>query len=244
MYEFLLITLRPENSIFHTTRMTDYRLKTLTLLTDMPLKEHETRLFRGAMIHMTGSTQTLMHNHIGNGFRYSYPLVQYKIINSRAAIVGVNEGAELLAQTADRLPATVAIGKELRTMGMEAMHTGLYTMQMADHYFAHQMRRWMPLNSDNYRSFVTAKTAQEREMMLENILKGNILSFLKGTDIFICKELRCKIMAMSQPYTIRNKQNAMIAFDIDFECNMLLPEHIGIGKNASIGCGIVNSLTL
>jgi len=35
---------------------------------------------RGAVIHAVPETETLFHNHIGSGFRYSYPLVQYKRI--------------------------------------------------------------------------------------------------------------------------------------------------------------------
>ena len=36
----------------------------------------------------------LLHQHDGEKFVYSYPLVQYKIINSSLMIIGIGEGME------------------------------------------------------------------------------------------------------------------------------------------------------
>ena len=33
-----------------------------------------------------------------------------------------------------------------------------------------------------------------------------------------------------------------MAFNADFKCNLSIPNNIGVGKNASIGCGIVHQL--
>lgn len=41
--------------------------------------------------------KSILHNHYGNErFLYSYPLVQYKIINGQPLILGVGEGAKVL----------------------------------------------------------------------------------------------------------------------------------------------------
>ena len=33
-----------------------------------------------------------------------------------------------------------------------------------------------------------------------------------------------------------------MAFNADFKCNLSIPNNIGIGKNASIGCGIIHQV--
>ena len=35
-----------------------------------------------------------------------------------------------------------------------------------------------------------------------------------------------------------------MAFNADFKCNLSIPNNIGIGKNASIGCGIVHQVKI
>ncbi|MDO5760613.1 MAG: CRISPR-associated endonuclease Cas6 [Bacteroidota bacterium] len=38
---------------------------------------------------------------------------------------------------------------------------------------------------------------------------------------------------------VRNKNIKLMAFDLEFTSNLSLPNFIGVGKNASIGYGIV-----
>ena len=82
----------------------------------------------------------------------------------------------------------------------------------------------------------------ERVSFLENILKANLLSMLKGLNIHLEKELILKITEIGDSYLIHNKGIKMMAFNADFKCNLSIPNNIGIGKNASIGCGIVHQL--
>ena len=78
----------------------------------------------------------------------------------------------------------------------------------------------------------------ERIAILENILKGNILSMLKGFDIYLEDELIVKITNLSEPYILHNKGIGLMAFNADFRCNLSIPDNIGLGKNASIGYGV------
>ena len=52
--------------------------------------------YRGAVIiHIEDKDiYYLFHNHIHNGFRYRYPLIQYKVIRKKAALLCINEGTE------------------------------------------------------------------------------------------------------------------------------------------------------
>ena len=63
---------------------------------------------------------------------------------------------------------------------------------------------------------------------------------LKGLDIHLEKELLVKITQLSDPYLIYNKGVGMMAFNADFISNLSIPNNLGVGKNASIGCGVVH----
>ena len=63
------------------------------------IERKEIPLFRGAVIEsVKDSNNVLFHNHIGEGFRYSYPLIQYKRIHQKAAIVCINEGTDSIGE--------------------------------------------------------------------------------------------------------------------------------------------------
>lgn len=65
-----------------------------TIIFNLRIQENELRLFRGAIIHLAGLEEILFHNHIEDGYRYSYPLIQYKIIQGHAAIICLEKGIE------------------------------------------------------------------------------------------------------------------------------------------------------
>ena len=106
--------------------------------------------------------------------------------------------------------------------------------------FSYQVFRWLPLNKENYIRYQTAEGMIEKIAILEKILKGNLLSMLKGLDIFLEGELIVKITNLSEPYILHNKGVALMAFNADFNCNLSIPNNIGIGKNASIGYGVIH----
>lgn len=61
------------------------RILVVTFANDLPA--HDLSLFRGAVISTVGQEHVLFHNHQGDKLRYSYPLVQYKRIGGKAALV-------------------------------------------------------------------------------------------------------------------------------------------------------------
>ena|SRR5665811_2483169 len=67
-----------------------------------------TRPIHGSASHLRGffatkfNEYTLLHQHSADKFIYSYPLVQYKMINGAPMVIGINEGAEVLKQVYDK----------------------------------------------------------------------------------------------------------------------------------------------
>lgn len=74
------------------------QIKTLVLCMDTPLKSSELARFRGAVNAVVPSHSILFHNHCGSRLRYAYPLVQYKCIDGKAAIVAIGEGVAAMEE--------------------------------------------------------------------------------------------------------------------------------------------------
>ncbi len=69
-------------------------INTIVISFSNPLDNHQIPQFRGAINTALGENANLFfHNHTEDGFRYSYPLVQYKRIRQKAAIVCIKDGA-------------------------------------------------------------------------------------------------------------------------------------------------------
>ncbi|MBK8558282.1 MAG: hypothetical protein IPL65_22290 [Lewinellaceae bacterium] len=68
------------------------KIKYLTIRFKNDIGFQELRKFRGAVINVAGKENTLFHNHQNGNFRYSYPLIQYKRIDNKAALICLEDG--------------------------------------------------------------------------------------------------------------------------------------------------------
>ena len=217
-------------------------IRTLTIQTDAEIHQKEVPLFRGAVISSLGDHANLLfHNHIGDDkLRYTYPLIQYKRIGKKAAIVCIEEGVDLIGQFLTETSDKLRLGDREIKWSTRRIQPARLLIQTWEDAFDYHISRWLPLNSKNYQQYQNTEGLVEKIALLENILKGNLLSMLKGLDIHLEQELIVKITQLSEPYILYNKGIGMTAFNADFKCNLTIPNLVGIGKNASIGYGIVH----
>lgn len=217
-------------------------IRTLTLITDAEIQHKEIPLFRGAVINSLGEkANILFHNHEkDNQFRYAYPLIQYKRISGKAAIVCIEDGVDLIGQFLTEASDKLKIGDREIEWSTKRIHPARLLIQTWEDTFKYHISRWLPLNSKNYQLYQNTEGLVEKIALLENILKGNLLSMLKGLGIHLEQELIVKITQVSEPYKLYNKGIGMTAFNADFNCNLTIPNNVGVGKNASIGYGTVH----
>ena len=217
-------------------------VRTLTVFCDTEISYKEIPLFRGAVLKTIGDkANVLYHNHTGkDSFRYSYPLIQYKRLNGKAAITCVEAGTDIIGQFISETPDTIMVGPKNLKCEVARVLPARILVQTWNKPFKYHLNRWLPLNSKNYQLYQAIEDANERKVLLENILKGNLLSMLKGLNIHLEDELLVRIIQLGDPYIIYNKGVGLLAFNAEFTCNLSIPNNLGIGKNASIGCGIVH----
>lgn len=216
-------------------------IRTLTVLYNTSISIRETHLFRGAVIKSLGEHANLLyHNHISDSkYRFSYPLIQYKCIQGKAAITCIEEGADIIGQFLSETSEPLMIGRREIKMEVDKVIPEKTNIQVTDGLQTYTLHQWLPLNSRNYEQYQKAESLVEKIQILERVLTGNILSFLKGVGVHLEKRLDIHITDITKQNVITYKDVKLMAFDIKFKANISLPSFIGIGKNASVGNGIL-----
>lgn len=219
-------------------------IRTLTVFYDTEISNREIPLFRGAVLKILGDkANVLYHNHTGGDtFRYSYPLVQYKRLNGKAAITCIEEGVDLVGQILSELYGPLTIGQREIVCQVSEVKASKTPVEIEESVSTYQLFHWLPLNSSNYALYQKTDELVEKIKILERVLTGNILSFLKGVDIHLDEQVRLSITEILKQQVVSYKQVKLMSFDLKFKANITLPPFIGIGKNASVGYGIVKRI--
>ena len=216
-------------------------LNTLIIKFSNKISPLEIPLFRGAVISAMGdNVNVLFHNHEGSGYRFRYPMIQYKRIGGKAAIVCVGEGTEHIGEffIANNFKLKLGDRRE-EAFEIDAVLPRRTKVQVWDGCFDYWLRGWLPLNPDNYQRYMKCSDKELRTSMLEHILVGNILSAFKGLGICVERKIECRISDQEAPRTVYYKDLPMLSMDCQFKTNITLPDYIGLGKGASMGHGVI-----
>lgn len=219
----------------------DKTIRTLTVLYNTEISNREILLFRGAVLKSLGDkANVLYHNHTGDDtYRYAYPLIQYKRINGKAAITCVEEGADIIGQFLTETSEPLKLGDREVTFKVERVLPEKTDIGLSETPVSYSLHNWLPLNSRNYGQYKDTESLVEKIQILERVLVGNILSFLKGVGIRLDEKFELNISDITHQKLTTYKNVKLMTFDIEFKANIMLPSYIGIGKNASIGNGVL-----
>lgn len=221
------------------------KVKILSVRFQNELRPDEIEMFRGAVLgKLQESASVLFHNHVGDGFRYSYPLIQYKCLGRQAAIVCLEEGAEAIGELFSAGDFRFRIGDRTVEMKIDSVKPRQVLVQLWDTQFTYRLTRWLPFNEENYRAYQSIEGLADRYAFLEKKLVGNILSFAKGMDIHFDARVTCKIIESGDPYLVTYKGVRMMAFNLRFKTNVSLPGNIGLGKGVSLGNGVLHEYSV
>lgn len=211
----------------------------LTIKFNNEIKPYEVNLFRGAIINSLDEKLLLFHDHDGEKLRYGYPLIQYKRVGGRAAIICLNQGTEEIGELFNSGNFNLHLGNRQMEAQISDIMPSRYNIQIWDKMFKYRIRRWIPFNSENYKKYQALEGLADRMAFLEKILTGNILSFAKGLGIWFEGKVECKITQLSDSYIVEAKGIKMASFNAEFISNVSIPSYVGLGKHVSIGFGIV-----
>lgn len=175
----------------------------------------------------------LFHNHLSDGYNYSYPKLQYKLIKNMLSVMGIGEDVteinKKIFEDIDYLDIDgnliFDIQKEIEIFEDEIEFTRnkIYEYRFVTPY--------LPLNEKNFSKYL------KREYTLEQAITNNILEVLKGLGIWLEKENKIYVSTDLQ-ITSRDLKNVnMIAFIGTFYTNIKFPDYFSLGKRKSLGYG-------
>ncbi|NSW45384.1 MAG: hypothetical protein HPY79_06190 [Bacteroidales bacterium] len=219
------------------------KLKTLYISFENEIKINELYAFRSAIIEKAGRNHILFHNHLdAEKYLYRYPQIQYKIINNKPSLLCLEKGIDEIHHFFIKPSWDLQLYNRTYEVKVRKLQVNQFTMQVWDHVFVYNLYRWNPLSQNNYVKFKELQNSDHQKQMLQKILIGNILSFAKGIEWTIDKEIKVELNYVSDVKWLRYKQNKLACFDVQFKSNVFLPNYIGLGKHASLGFGIVKQL--
>ena len=216
------------------------RLRTLLVNFSNDIPMHLITAFRASIIEKVGREEVTFHNHLGDAqYIYQYPLIQYKIAFGKPAIVCLEEGVDEIHKLFEQRNWKINLLGESIELKVDRLDLKTTTLNVWDKKFYYRLFRWQALNEKNYREYNNLKSLTEKIQMLERILTGNILSFAKGIEWQIDQPIKLSITDVSLERLNKMKDIKVAVLDIQFSCNVSLPEWIGLGKGVSKGFGVV-----
>lgn len=218
------------------------QLRVLQVVFNTFIKNYEIPAFRGAIIKKAGRDNILFHNHLSDEkFSYNYPLIQYKMISHKPSIICLDYGVDEIHKFFENRDWSIEISDRKINLSVDKINLNSFTMQVWDKKWLYTIREWIALNQVNYLKYEELESVVEKIQFLERILKGNILSFAKGIEWNVDKNIELSITEFREPRKIKMKKNTLLAFSLDFKCNVFIPNFIGLGKGVSSGYGIVHT---
>lgn len=213
------------------------KVRYLLLTLSTRINTSQLEALRGAIIELSGNDM-LYHNHKGSGFAYRYPLVQYKRIGGHGAMLVIGEAVETVGKLLNVDNPQLRIGAEHVPYEIERVLPGNMIVQVWNTQFSYYLNHWLPLNKENYEKYLSLSSVADKARLLEQVLTGNVLSMCKGLGVHLSEKVECVITQLSQPSKVRYKGTYMMEFDVEFDCNVSVPDYFGLGKGVSLGHGV------
>lgn len=203
------------------------------------ISSDELRFFRGVVIDLADANP-LFHNHVDAGYRYSYPKVQYKLLDGHPAVLGIGEGADAVKDLfAGMETLHCRLGHRRRELHLSSLADWHEEIGISGTQHTYYIEKWLPLNTRNFKEYREAEGLIGQLTLLQRILTGNLLSLAKGLGLFFDRRIKCMLEDIRTNDSSAFKGLEFMEFSVVFKTDVLLPQWIGLGKSASLNHGII-----
>ncbi|MCS3923888.1 CRISPR-associated endonuclease Cas6 [Methanosalsum natronophilum] len=204
--------------------------------------------FRGNAAQLRGYIATkfneyeLLHQHRADKVLYTYPRVQYKVIENIPMLVAIEEGVNVLQDIYGEL-------NEIKTMNNTYKITSKQIIaEKREFGLAREQNRyefvtpWFGLNQTNFKNKYLKVSDEERASILRKTITGNLLALSKSLGYYVSEEVKCNTYLRAMP--TRFKGETIVTFKGHFNTNFVIPDYQGLGKSVSRGFGTVKLCNL
>ena len=178
----------------------------------------------------------LLHQHSGDKkLIYSYPKIQYKVIDGIPVIIGIGEAVGIVKEIYDVDHLDLRQKKYIVTeknIIEKSVNFGVSKDIITYKY----LTPWLALGQESFRRY-KKRDSKEKKRQLESIIVGNIISMSKGLDYVVIDKLTAVVNVKEVKTSL--KSTPMLGFLGTFSVNFEIPDYLGIGKSVSRGFGTV-----
>jgi len=205
----------------------------------IPLRPHHIPQFRGGVIESAGRENDLFHNHKPDGSNDQRPaLIQYRVVQGCAAIWGIGEGANALERWWLSAPDALHFGGRTYPLQAAEVRRENFQLGMAPHWKYYRLHDYLALNTENYLRWLDTPHLVGRAELLDSVLTGHLLGFCETAGWQLPERLEAQVVDIHQRKKTRYHDTNLMAFEITYRCNIILPEGIALGKAVSHGFGV------
>ncbi|RCR70546.1 CRISPR-associated endonuclease Cas6 [Larkinella punicea] len=210
---------------------------------EIALRTRDGHKLRGYFGELFREHSPMLHNHYEDGsLRYAYPLVQYKVLRKVPTLVGLQDGAALLARLFLQMRELDLDGQRIPVLSKHIRHEQV-AIGMSDDLHQYRFETlWMALNQDNYRDYRDRNEA-DRKAQLKRVLTNQILMVFKDLGLWLEPTDRIMLTLSVQERTTQFKNQTMVAFAGAFTANVILPDGLGLGKQVARGFGSIERMS-
>lgn len=222
-----------------------HQIRILEVSFDLVLQPYQLTKFRGAIANKAGLEHEMFHNHDNKkgGTINRYPLIQYKLDTHngqmRPMLLCLEKGIEESHHFFSQSDLSIFLDGKTHSLRISRMNVNKHFLKVDKHTSTYRLHKWQALNTDSYREYREIEDSQKKVEFLEKRLMNHIISFLSGVDCRLENKFELKIVNVREPQWIGYKKIKILAFTVDFEANISLPNFIGLGKGSSLGLGVL-----
>jgi hypothetical protein len=222
------------------------QIRILEVAFDTEIQPYQLPQFRGAIAQKAGLEHHWFHNHDNdNGGTFNrYPLIQYKLDTHkgqmRPMLLCLEEGIEEAHHFFSQPDWSVNLHGTQHTLRVARLNVNRYTLNVWQRQFNYRIHKWQPFNGENYDKYKILRGVAEKFQFLETLLHTQIHSFAKGVGWDIEQPIDLKITnSIKEEWVQFKPHQKVLAFTLDFQTNVSLPDFIGVGKGVSRGFGVL-----
>jgi hypothetical protein len=214
---------------------------------ELPLRHHDLQGFRGAFAELAGRDKDLFHNHGPDGYLQRYPLVQYRVHEGLASVLGIGEGAQALQKLAgeDALRHFRMGGRAhaLHLCRQDLLLLNLAELQpMPGQMRRYRLYRYLPLDPANYQRYKQQPDLCHKARMLEQLLRNHLVAMLRGLGADPRQPIELHLEDIDRVKKLDVLGQPMMAFDLVMRCNLDLPDALALGRKVAFGFGFLIGL--
>lgn len=218
-----------ENDLFH-----NHKNELAFTIEHLPFTEAQET---GALEDAPSSPENGQWNLVNNQYHYRYPFIHYRIQKGQASIFALNDGIEAVQSVLSNNAWRIHWEGTPRPLLITGMQMQEYTLRVLPRPKTYKLFKWLALNAENYEKWQQCNSLVERIALLERILAAHILAFAGSVGWQLPERLEVNLQNLQRIETVRCHGIPMLAFNVSYTANVLLPPHIALGKAVSHGFG-------